>query len=73
MSNKITYAERIELEKIEARLEELESEKGQLSEALSQCGDDHEKLMKLGKQLEVVMNELDTKTDRWVELSEREE
>lgn len=72
-SNKITYAERIELEKIEARLEELESEKGQLSEALSHCGDDHEKLMKLGKQLEVVMNELDTKTDRWVELSEKEE
>jgi ATP-binding cassette subfamily F protein uup len=69
---KITYAERIELESLEVKLEELEAQKEELAETLSNFGDDHEKLIKVGKEMELLMQELDDKTNRWIELSEKD-
>ena len=72
-SGKITYAERIELEEIEGQLEGLEDSKEKLTLQLNECGDDHEKLLKVGKELEDLINELDAKTERWMELTEKAE
>jgi len=71
-NNKITYAERIELEKIETQLEALETKKDELTEALNKAGSDHTKLQELGKQIEDTIVSIDLKTDRWIELSEKE-
>ena len=71
-SNKITYAERLELEKLEVELEKLETKKDEFTESLNLAGDNHEELMKLGKYLEETIQSIDKKTDRWIELSEKE-
>ena len=71
-SGKITYAERIELEELEGKLEELESKKEALALSLSTFGDDHEKLMKASSEMEKLMAEIDAKTERWIELSDKE-
>lgn len=70
-SGKITYAERIELEKLEKEMEELEIERNNLTLSLGKLGDDHEKLIKTGQEIEVLIKKLDEKSDRWVELSEK--
>lgn len=69
---KITYAERIELKSLETKLEELEIQKDSLTEILSKVGDNHEKLMETGKEMEVLMKELDDKTERWIKLSDKD-
>jgi ATP-binding cassette subfamily F protein uup len=71
-SGKITYAERIELEGLEGILENLETKKDSLAVTLSSCGDDHEKLMEVSKEMEELMKEIDAKTERWIELSDKE-
>ena len=53
-------------------LEKLEAKKDSLAETLSNCGDDHEKLMQVGKEMEDLMKEIDEKTERWIELSDKE-
>lgn len=71
-SGKITYSERIELEGLESELEKLETKKDELAHSLSNFGDDHEKLLKAGKEMEELMKVLDTKTERWIELSDKD-
>jgi len=72
VGDKITYSERLELEKLEGILEDLEAKKEALAISLGEFGDDHEKLMKLGVEMETLMKEIDTKTNRWIELSEKD-
>lgn len=69
---KITYAERIELDGLEEKLEKLEAKKEELTKSLSNFGDDHEKLIQAGKEMELLMKELDEKTERWIELSDKD-
>lgn len=71
-SNKITYAERIELEKLESELEILEQNKAVLTESLNATGSNHEKLMELGNAMKETIRSIDQKTERWMELSEKE-
>lgn len=71
-SNKITYAERLELEKLEKELEGLEQNKAALTELLNETGSNHEKLMELGNALNETIESIDLKTERWMELSEKE-
>jgi len=71
-SNKITYAERIEIEKLEKELENLELQKDELTEALNNAGSDHEKLSTLGKSMKETIHLIDEKTERWMELSEKD-
>lgn len=71
-SNKITYAERIELEKLEIELEQLEQQKEKLTDELNTAGSDHEKLATLGESIKETILSIDNKTERWMELSEKE-
>jgi ATP-binding cassette subfamily F protein uup len=71
-NNKITFAERLELEKLELELEKLEEEKNNLASTLETLGDDHETLIKTGREIEDLIKKLDVKTDRWIELSDKD-
>jgi ATP-binding cassette subfamily F protein uup len=66
---KLTYGERLEFEKLEKSIEELEAKKARLAEALSSTND-NEELMKISAELEEVVKECDAKNDRWLELAE---
>lgn len=69
--NRLTYMEKKELEEIEARLPVLEQEiqalDAQLSEPL-----DYAQLKVLSERREAAESELESKTERWMELSEKQ-
>lgn len=67
---KLSYKEKLEFEQLEKDVPELEELKEKLNNELANGTLDHEKLMELTDQLAKVSAELDTKTDRWLELSE---
>lgn len=71
-SNKRTYAERLELEKLEAEIPALEEQKSSLEEQLLQIDPSEY------KQMEAISNEIndlcviiEEKTNRWLEISEK--
>ncbi len=66
---KLTYGERLEFEKLERSIEELEQKKLELAEAMS-LTNDNEELMKISEELEKVVKECDRQNDRWLELAE---
>ena len=68
---KITYAERLELERLEKELPDYESRKEQLLQSLGEAGIGHEELARRSLQLEEVSRTLDKMSDRWLELSEK--
>ncbi len=70
VKTKLTFKEKLELESLETEIEELETRKASLSEELNSGNLGHEELAKLGKELSDVMKELETKSNRWLELSE---
>lgn len=67
---KLTYKEKLEFESLEKEIAQLEKEKERISEQLNSGITDHVELEKLGQQLSGILSRLDTKTDRWLELSE---
>ena len=67
---KFSYKEKLEFEQLEKDLELLEVKKEELGKLLNETIADHEELMKITKEFGKVTQELDTKTDRWLELSE---
>ncbi len=67
---KLSYKEKTEFDNLEKELEELEEEKQKLTAILSNGEASSEELMKAGERLATVVKDLDTKTDRWLELSE---
>ena len=69
-SRKLTFKEKFEFEQIEGLIEELETEKEELIQKLSEVANDHEEMMKVSSRLTEVVEQLDAKTERWVELSE---
>lgn len=66
---KLTYGERLEFEKLEKTIEDLESKKEKLAENLSSTGN-NEELMKISSELEVVVGKIEVATERWLELAE---
>jgi ATP-binding cassette subfamily F protein uup len=68
--NKFSYKEKLEFEQLEKDLETLEVKKVELTNQLNSVGTDHDELMKVTKTLGDISFELDTKTDRWIVLSE---
>ncbi|MBL7939507.1 MAG: ABC-F family ATP-binding cassette domain-containing protein [Flavobacteriales bacterium] len=68
---KLTYAERIELGKIDKEMPLLEKKKEELLLALSQGGSDHHAIMERSIELERTTARLDELTDRWLVLSEK--
>ena len=70
---KLTYAERLELQKIDKEMPKLETRKQELLLIMAKGGTDHHAMMQQSVDLEKVMKELDRLSDRWLELSERAE
>ncbi len=67
---KLTYGERIELEKLDQEIARSEAELKMLGAEINQCGADFERLAQLTKQQEQVQQDLDAMVDRWAYLSE---
>ena len=72
-STKITYAEKLELKKLDKEIPELEVQKEKLTNSLSEEGIDHEEMSERAQKLEGVIKKLEILGDRWLELSEKAE
>jgi ATP-binding cassette subfamily F protein uup len=68
---KLTYAEKLELQRIDKELPRLEARKEELLAIMAQGGTDHHAMMEHSIALEKTIAELDRMTDRWLELSEK--
>ena len=69
-NRKLSFKEKMEFEQIEKEMESLEEEKGNLTIILSSVDSSNDDLMESGKRLSKVVSELESKTYRWLELSE---
>lgn len=67
---KLSYKEKLEFEKIEKELPQLEKERDELNEKMNSGISDHEELMKITERMGIVSQQIDAYTDRWLELSE---
>lgn len=70
---RLTFKERKELEQLELEIAALEEEKTQLEQALCMGTLSVEELTEKSKRLPILTEEIDSKTNRWLELSEIEE
>jgi ABC transport system ATP-binding/permease protein len=68
---KLNFKEKTELEKLDKEIPKLEKRKEELALAMQQAGDDHEKLLALAAESQQLVEQLEEKTMRWLELSER--
>lgn len=65
---KLSFKEKMELEQIEKDLESLEKEKEEYTLVLSNPNSDSSKLIEAGQKLKDIMDDIDNKTERWMEL-----
>ena len=72
-SDKLTFSEKIELEKLEEKIAGKEAESKMIGQEISLAGNDFVKIAKLSEELTRVEKELETLTERWLELSGRDE
>lgn len=68
---KLTFAEKKELERLDEEIPKLEHEKDTIVGKLSEGESDHEKLMEWSAAIQRLDEEIDAKTLRWIELSEK--
>jgi ATP-binding cassette subfamily F protein uup len=68
---KLTYAEKLELQRIDKEMPKLEARKEELLAIMAAGGTDHHRMMEHSIELEKATAEIDRMTDRWLELSER--
>lgn len=66
---KMTYGERLELERLDQEIARSEAELKMLGAEINQCGSDFTRLADLTKQQEGVQQKLDEMVDRWAYLS----
>jgi ATP-binding cassette subfamily F protein uup len=69
--NKPTYREKKELEELENVLAGLEKEKAEIEQLLSSGTATQEEIINVSDRIGEIMKEIDAKTDRWLELSEK--
>ena len=69
-SKKLSYKEKLEFEKLEPQIQQLENKKSEIEKLLNSRDSDHLKLAKWGKELENINSDLEQKEYRWLELSE---
>lgn len=70
--NKLSYKEKRELEQLEIEIENLESEKKEIEGKMSAGQGSPEDFAEWGKRYAEIGGLLDTKTERWMELSEKD-
>lgn len=69
--SKLTFKEKFELEQLEKDIPALEEKKSQLEELLASATSDHEALTQASADLGNVMEQIEQKSMRWLELSEK--
>ncbi len=69
VKKKLSYNEQREFNSLEKEIEKLEEDKSKLEQNLI-AGGDSEEIMNWSKELANIVSEINTKTDRWLELSE---
>lgn len=67
---KLSYNEQRELQSLGPEIEELENEKKKLTDAMSSGTMSGDEIVKAGEELAKVVETLDTKSERWMELAE---
>ena len=67
---KLSFKEKKELEMLEKEIPNLEKEKNKLTEKLSSLNLSFEEIQEISKQLENLIQKLDSKETRWLDLSE---
>ena len=67
---KLSFNEKREFEQLEGEIDQMEGRKKEISDLLNGGTSDFEKLTELAQELETLNEELDTKSDRWLELME---
>ena len=70
-SPKLSWKEQQELERLNGRIEALETEQGVVKTAVNQAGDDYLQLQQLASRLAEIEVELEGIMERWLALSER--
>jgi ATP-binding cassette subfamily F protein uup len=70
-AQKMTFKEQKEFEQLEKDIESLENEKAKLTEQLSSGELDNNELMEVSSKMTTVVDNLDEKSMRWLELSEK--
>ena len=66
---KLTYAEKLEWDRIDGELDDLDQQQQSIEKQMNDSGDNYEKLAKLQKELNAVQKQIDDKTARWEYLS----
>jgi ATP-binding cassette subfamily F protein uup len=69
---KLTFKEKIQYGELEEEIERLEKEKRELTDKLSDAGISNDEIVRTGLRLSEVIDDLEQKTNRWLELSEFE-
>ncbi|MDR3269064.1 MAG: ABC-F family ATP-binding cassette domain-containing protein [Tannerella sp.] len=69
---RLTFQERREFEALETELSALDTEKAHLETALNSGALPHDELTRQARRMAEVLDAIDQKTNRWLELSERE-
>ncbi len=72
-NNKLTYNEKKELDTLETTINKLEEEKISLEEKMNSGEGNVKELTEWGVRYKIVIDEIDTKSMRWLELSEKNE
>ncbi len=70
VKTKLSYKEQKEFEQLEKEIEILEQQKTGLENELNSGISDFEKLQKLSKEIKIIIESIDEKTMRWMELEE---
>ena len=70
---KMSYAEKKELETLTVEIDELENEKRQLETEINSSTDNYEILTAKSERIGEIIKLLDEKSDRWLKLCEKEE
>ncbi len=67
---KPSFKEKQEYEKLQGEIEALEKQKEELSAQINSGSTDHKQLQEWGQKMQKIVNDIDSKTMRWLELSE---
>ena len=70
MKRRLTFKERKEFEALDAEIPQLEAEKAELEQAMSSGTLSTDELLAKSQRITQLMDELDEKSMRWLELSE---
>lgn len=70
LKRKLSFKEKAEFEQLEKDLENLENEKNDISEKIANPENDNQTIYTLGTNLGEIVQQIEAKTERWMELAE---